>query len=87
MLAADEDAEYLFILSGLDDYEILAYDRTGESEWERIGAMRRIGQDLELPNRPALLDTLSLQGATPAEIPWRDLEIGGIRLRLEERRR
>jgi hypothetical protein len=87
MLDADEDAEYLFILSGLDDYEILAYDRTGESEWERIGAMRRIGQDLELPNRPALLDTLSLQGATPAEIPWRDLEIGGIRLRLEERRR
>ncbi len=82
----DNDYEYLFILSGLNDYEILAYDRNSEGEWERIGEMHRVGLDLELPNRPAFLDTRGLQGAMPVEIPWRDLEIGGIRLRLEERK-
>jgi hypothetical protein len=87
MLDGDDDYEYLFVLSGLDDYEILAYDRNGEGEWEKIGEMHRIGPDRELPNRPAFLDTLQLQGATPLEVHYRDLVIGGIRLRLDERRR
>jgi hypothetical protein len=86
MLDGDDDYEYLFVLSGLDDYEILAYDRNGEGEWEKIGEMHRIGPDRELPNRPAFLDTLQLQGATPLEVHYRDLVIGGIRLRLDERR-
>jgi hypothetical protein len=85
-LDGDDDDEYLFILSGLNDYEILAYDRNDEDEWQRVGVMYRVGTDLELPNRPAFLDTLNQQGATPVEVPWRDLEIGEIRLRLEERR-
>lgn len=86
MLDGDDDYEYLFVLSGLDDYEILAYDRNDEGEWNRIGQMHRVGLDLELPNRPALLDTLNLVGAASVDAPWRDLEIGGIRLRLEERK-
>jgi hypothetical protein len=85
-LDGDDDDEYLLILSGLNDYEILAYDRNDEDEWEKVGEMHRVGTDLELPNRPAFLDTLNLQEATPIEIRWRDLEIGGILLRLEEKR-
>ena len=84
MLDGDDDYEYLFVLSGLDDYEILAYDRNGEGEWEKIGEMHRIGPDRELPNRPAFLDTLRLQGAIPVEVPYKDLEIGEIRLRLRQ---
>jgi hypothetical protein len=87
MLDADEDSEYMFVLSGLEDYEILAFDRSGAGEWERIGELRRVGTDLELPNRPAFLDTLRTQGATPVEVPWRDMEIGDILLRVVERRR
>jgi len=85
-LDEDNDYEYLFILSGLNDYEILAYDRNSEGVWERIGEMHRVGPNGELPNRPAFLDTLQLQGAMPVEVPWRDLKIGEILLRLEEKR-
>ncbi|UCD23645.1 MAG: hypothetical protein JSW51_11485, partial [Gemmatimonadota bacterium] len=82
----DNEFEYLLVLSGLDEYVILAYDQTSEGDWIRVGRMRPVGQDAELPNRPAFVDTLSVQGAVPIEVPWRDLQIGGILLRLQERR-
>jgi len=84
MLDQDDDYEYVFILSGLTEYQILAYDRNAAGDWERIGEMVRIGPDRELPNRLALLDTLATAGVNPVAVPYSDLEIGGIRLRLRQ---
>ncbi|UCG85889.1 MAG: DUF4153 domain-containing protein [Gemmatimonadota bacterium] len=84
MLDEDGGYEYLLILSGLTDYTILAYDWNPAGEWERIGEMVRVGPDRELPNRPALLDTLATAGMSPVAVPYRDLHIGNIRLRLRQ---
>ena len=84
MLDGDDAYEYLFISSGLTEYRILAYDRNPAGDWERIGEMVRVGTDRELPNRQALLDTLATSGMNPVAVPYRDLEIGEIRLRLQQ---
>ncbi len=78
----DSDNEYVVVLAGDTDYAILAYDRNEEGAWQRIGTLTRLGPDRDLPDRAVLLDSLRLLGFTPVEVPYRDVEIGEIRLRL-----
>ena len=78
-LDADAMVEYVLILSGEELYDILAYDRDDEGAWERIGSYRPVGSG-ERPTRSALLDTLRLSGPETAEVDYRDLVIGGLRL-------
>jgi hypothetical protein len=83
-LDGDGDNEYVVVLSGGTDYAILAYDRTEDGAWQRIGRLTRLGPDGELPEREVFLDSLRLLGFTPVEVPYRDLEVGEIRLRLRQ---
>jgi hypothetical protein len=66
------------------EYEILAYDRDAAGDWQRIGAMARVGADRQLPNRSAFLDTLRQHGATPIPARYGDLDVGAIRLKLRQ---
>ncbi len=83
-LDGDSDDEYVVVLSGDTDYAILAYDRNEDGNWQRLGRLMRSGPARELPDRAVFLDSLRLVGFTPVEVPYRDLEIGEITLRLRQ---
>jgi hypothetical protein len=83
-LDSDADDEYVLVLSGDSAFELLAYDRNAEGAWERIGRLLRIGDNRDLPARGQFLDSLRTLGTEPVDIPYRDLQIGGIRLRLRQ---
>ena len=83
-LDTDAPDEYVLILSGDSLYDLLAYDRNAEGAWQRIGQLRPVGTDGTLPGRQELLDLLRTSSAEAVEVPYRDLKIGEIRLRLRQ---
>ncbi|MFC1639240.1 DUF4153 domain-containing protein [Gemmatimonadota bacterium] len=81
-LDSDSDPEYVLVLSGDESYQILAYDRDENGNWRQVGRLRPYENDARLPLRAELLDTLRLMRPT-SEVPqYRDLVIGGLKLRV-----
>jgi hypothetical protein len=79
----DPDNEWVLVLSGDDYYGILAYDTNADAEWERIGWVNPVQPDT-LPVRDVFLNDLRATGVELVEAPYRDLMIGGIRLRVRQ---
>jgi hypothetical protein len=79
---SDSDPEYVLVLSGDQRYQMLAFDRDESGIWVQVGHLRPFENDAMLPLRAELLDTLRLMGTT-SEVPqYRDLVIGGLKLRV-----
>jgi hypothetical protein len=78
----DEDPEWVLVLSGETGYGLRLYDRTTDGSWEHVGVLRPVGGSAALPTRSVLLDSLEALGSEAVATPYRDLSIGGVRLRL-----
>jgi hypothetical protein len=81
-LDSDPEPEYALVLSGEQYYEILAFDRDEAGEWKQVGWLRRHDPGARFPVRTALLDTLRQNGPISEEARYRDLVIGGLKLRV-----
>jgi hypothetical protein len=81
-LDADEEQEYVLVLSGDRFYDMLVFDRGERGEWKQAGQLRTYGGRARLPLRALLFDTLRQQGPIAAEPQYRDLLVGGLRLRV-----
>jgi hypothetical protein len=81
-LDRDPEYEYFLVLSGDSRFRILAYDRTADGDWERIGELQRAGPEDSLTARAAFLDSLRVLGTTPIDTPYQDLMVGEMRLQL-----
>lgn len=81
-LDTDDEPEYVLLLSGDQDYEIFAFDRDESGQWRQVGRLRPSGTGARLPVRTLLLDTLRQYGAVTEEPRYRDLVIGGLKLRV-----
>jgi hypothetical protein len=81
-LDADEAAEFVLLLSGGRNYSMVAFDTDENGKWMRAGRLTRYDRNIRLPSRIALLDTLRSHGAMAEEPRYRDLMIGGLRLRV-----
>ncbi len=81
-LDADEDAEYLLLLSGERNYSIVVFDRDEDGKWMRAGRLTRYDRRVRLPPRAALIATLRQDGVIAEETRYRDVIIGDHRLRV-----
>jgi hypothetical protein len=81
-LDADQEPEYVLLLSGEHNYTIVAFDIDEDGRWERVGRLTRYDRSVRLPPRTLLLATLRQDGAHAEEPRYRDLTIGEIKLRV-----
>jgi hypothetical protein len=81
-LDADDEQEYVMLLSGERNYTILAFDLDEGGTWMQAGRLRPYGPRASLPLRATLLDTLRQEGALTEQAHYRDLVIGDVRLRV-----
>ena len=79
---SDSDPEYVLVLSGDQRYQMLAFDRDENGSWFQVGHLRPFDNEVRLPLRAELLDTLRLIGPTSEVQQYRDLVIGGLKLRV-----
>jgi len=84
-LDIDEELEFVLLLSGERDYSLLAFDLGEDGEWMQVGRLRPYGRSVTMPTRAALLDTLRRDGASTEDARYRDLVIGGVKLRVMRR--
>ncbi len=78
----DEALEFVLLLSGDQNYSMLAFDQGTEGKWMQAGQLWRYNRGVRLPPRTTLLEALRQNGASTEEAVYRDLVIGELRLRV-----
>jgi hypothetical protein len=78
----DEALEFVLLLSGDQNYSMLAFDQGTDGKWMQAGQLWRYNRGVRLPPRTTLLEALRQNGASTEEAVYRDLVIGELRLRV-----